>query len=137
MLRRWILVPAISIAVLVPTALAQVPRQASELRWHTFVAGQNRSSERVPVTDEPGRIDLGDSPWSCGYARTRYAGVGTSEWSVQRVLACRRGPATVSSTSWCRVAGGHLQDHAATLSLGTVGQTDHVTVTLSCDPQGR
>ena len=136
-MRRSLFVIAFSLTLLAPPALAQVPRAASEMTWHTFVAGQGRDSVRNTVTDEPGRIDLGNSPWSCGYARTRYAGVGTNEWSVQRVLACRRGEATVSSTAWCRVNGGRLEEHAATLSLGTLGSTQHITVTLSCDPPGR
>ena len=128
---------ALALSLLGGVALAQPPRAASDMRWHVFVAGPSRPSVRTPVSDEPGRIDLGASPWSCGYARVRTAGVGTSEWSVQRVLACRRGPATVSSTAWCRVTGGRFEEHAATLSLGTTGATDHVTVTLSCDPPSR
>ncbi|MEZ4340598.1 MAG: hypothetical protein R3B82_28590 [Sandaracinaceae bacterium] len=135
-MRRLSFVIPLVLAGAAATALAQVPRAAS-MQWHVFVAGANRDSVRTEVSDEPGRIDLGSSAWSCGYARTRTAGVGTNEWSVQRVLACRRGPATVSSTSWCRVVDGRFEEHAATLSLGTDGQTDHVTVTLSCDPPGR
>ncbi len=134
-MRRWIFVCLASFVALAPTALAQRrPPQASEMRWHTFVGGQGRNSVRTSMTDAPGRIDLGESPWSCGYARTRFAGVGTAEWSVQRVLACRRGRATVSSTAWCRVHRGRFEEHAATLSLGSTGQTEHITVTLSCDP---
>lgn len=137
-MRRWLSFSLVPLALaLSATALAQIPRAASEMRWHVFVAGQGRESTRVGVGDEPGRIDLGESPWRCGYARTRTAGVGTNEWSVQRVLACRRGPATVSSTSWCRVVDGRFEEHAATLSLGTEGRSDHVTVTLSCDPPER
>jgi len=122
---------------LAATAAAQVPRSAADIHWHVFVASENREPTRIEVSDEPGRIDLGRTDWSCGYARARTAGVGTNEWSVQRVLACRRGTATVSTTAWCRVEEGAFQEHAATLSLGTSGQTDHVTVTLSCDPPGR
>lgn len=133
-MRRWLLALGCSLAVLAPTATAQVPERARDLRWHTFVGGTTVDSQRTQVDDSPGRIDMGESPWSCGFARTRYAGVGQNDWSVQRVLACRRGDATVSSTAWCRREGTRLQEHAATLSLGTYGQSDHVTVTLSCDP---
>ena len=133
-MRRWILVSIVSLAVLVPTAFAQ-PRRARDMRWHTFVAGEGMQSVRAPVTDEPGRIDLGSSSWSCGYARTRFAGVGTAEWSLQRVLACRRGDATVSTTAWCRVHRGRFEEHAAVLSLGATGNSEHITVTLSCDPR--
>jgi len=133
-MRRWLLALAVTLAVLAPTAMAQVPEHARDLRWHTFVGGTDVSSSRTQVDDNPGRIDMGESPWRCGFARTRYAGVGRDDWSVQRVLACRRGEATVSSTAWCRREGARLHEHAATLSLGTVGSSDHVTVTLSCDP---
>jgi len=137
-MRRWILVSFASLVLLAPPALAQRrPPQAREMRWHTFVGGQSRDSIRTSMNDDPGRIDLGDASWSCGFARTRFAGVGTVEWSVQRVLACRRGDATVSSTAWCRVHRGRFEEHAATLSLGTTSDSEHITVTLSCDPPNR
>lgn len=137
MARRAASILIACMVLLVPTAWAQVPRSADEMRWHTFVGGPGRTPTRVTVGNEPGRIEMGPGTWSCGYARTRFAGVGSREWSVQRVLACRNGTATVSSTAWCRRENGQLHEHAATLSLGTVGQTEHITVTLSCDPPRR
>ncbi|HHH30771.1 MAG TPA: hypothetical protein ENK57_20845 [Polyangiaceae bacterium] len=135
---RLFLLSICALGLLASSALAQSSRvRAREIAWHTFVGGLATSSARSAIGDEPGRIDLGESAWSCGFARTRFAGVGTSEWSVQRVLACRRGEATVSSTAWCRLHRGHFEEHAATLSLGTTGDAEHVTVTLSCDPPRR
>lgn len=113
-------------------AVAQAPRGERDIVWSTFVGGPGRSPQRGDVTSEPGTIELGDSPWRCGYGRIREAAISDDDWSVQRTLACQRGDATVSSTASCRVRRGTVEEHAATLSLGSVSQTAHVTVTLSC-----
>ena len=117
------------------TALAQVPADRDDLEWTTFVGGPGRSPARAVVGAAPGTIDLGDGPWRCGYGRARHAEISPEDWSVQRVLACRRERATVSATASCRVHAGRIDEHAATLSLGTVGEDAHVTVTLSCRPR--
>ena len=122
---------ALSLSV-VPPALAQRLRGPEDVQWTTFVGGSGRSGDALPIDDSPGRIELPGSPWRCGYARSRDAQVGARDWSVQRVLACQRDGGTVSSTATCRVRNGVLDERAATLSLGTVGQTDYVTVTLGC-----
>ena len=129
---RWILGFSLTLAVLVPIAVAQGPRSPVAIQWTTFVGGGDRDPRTAVVGDEPGRIDMGDSPWRCGYARVREAQVSARDWSAQRVLACQRGEGTVSSTATCRVRGGVVEERAATLSLGTVGRPDYVTVTLGC-----
>jgi hypothetical protein len=113
-------------------AAAQLPSDADDIAWSSFVGGPGRRPQRVDLGAEPGTIDLGDSPWRCGYGRARHAAISASDWSVQRVLACQRDEATVSATASCRVHEGRLEEHAASLSLGTAGQSGHVTVTLSC-----
>lgn len=132
MMRRSILGFSLTLALLVPTASAQRPRGRVVIQWTTFVGGGDRDPHASPVGDEPGRIDLGSSPWRCGYARPRDAEVSAHDRSVQRVLACQRGEGTVSSTATCRVRGAVVEERAATLSLGTIGQPDYVTVTLGC-----
>ena len=117
------------------TALAQVPTSQDGLEWTTFVGGPGRSPSRAVLGDEPGTIELGDLPWRGGYGRARHAEISPDDWSIQRVLACRRERATVSATASCRVHAGRVDEHAATLSLGTVGEDTHVTVTLSCRPR--
>lgn len=117
---------------LTTTALAQAPRGQDDIVWGTFVGGPGRSPSRGDVGAEPGTIDLGESPWRCGYGRVRHAAISPEDWSVQRVLACQRDQATVSSTASCRVRNGSVEEHAATLSLGSTGDSAHVTVTLSC-----
>ena len=117
------------------TAVAQAPRTQDDLAWGTFVGGPGRSPSRGDIGAEPGTIDLGTSPWRCGYGRVRHAAISGDDWSVQRVLACQRDRATVSATASCRVREGRVEEHAATLSLGTVGDETHVTVTLSCRPR--
>ena len=121
----------LALAVSVP-GLAQVPSSPAQIEWTTFVGGPGRTPQRVVLGEEPGAIDLGDSPWRCGYARARHAAIGEGDWSVQRVLACRRAAATVTSTASCRVRPAGVEEHAATLSLGTAGESGHVTVTLGC-----
>jgi hypothetical protein len=133
--RRTISILAIlAILAIAIAAAAQVPQNPEQLVWGTFVAGPGRPQRRE-VSAEPGTIDLGTSPWRCGYGRIRSASINESDWSVQRVLACQRDQATVSSTASCRVHEGRVDEHAATLSLGTVGDEAHVTVTLSCRPR--
>ncbi|HJL16443.1 MAG TPA: hypothetical protein RMH99_12350 [Sandaracinaceae bacterium LLY-WYZ-13_1] len=115
------------------TAAAQLPSGPEEIAWTSFVGGPGRSSERQTLPGEPGTIDLGDdTAWRCGFGRARHAAISAEAWSVQRVLACRREGSTVSATASCRVHDGRLQEHAATLSLGSVADRRHVTVTLSC-----
>lgn len=115
-----------------PTADAEGERLRS-IAWSSFVAAPGQRPRRTELPGEPGQIDMMGSPWRCGFARPRYAQIAADDWSVQRVLACRRGEATVSSTASCRVqSGGQVDERAATLALGTVDQTAHVTVTLSC-----
>lgn len=115
------------------SAHAQTP---TAIEWTTFVAGEGISRRRL-ANDDPGRLDLGESPWQCGYGRPRRAAVTSTDWSVQRVLACRRGEASVSTTASCRVHGSEVEERAATLSLGTVGESTYMTVTLSCRRVGR
>ncbi|MGE0788470.1 MAG: hypothetical protein AB7S26_22535 [Sandaracinaceae bacterium] len=108
------------------------PRDASSVSWSVFVGGLGRPGRRTTIGTEPGSISLGDSPWRCGYASVRVAAIGSTDWSAQRVLACERGEASVSATASCRVHGGAVEEHAATLSLGTTGESEHLTVTLGC-----
>lgn len=129
---RLLLVGILSAAAVTPCAVAQVPATPDDVAWFSFVGGPGRRPSNVGLTLEPGTIDLGDSAWSCGYGRIRQAAISSADWSVQRVLACRRGEATVSATASCRLRQGRLEEHAATLSLGGVDETGHVTVTLSC-----
>ncbi len=117
------------------TAAAQAPRSQDDLVWGTFVGGPGRSPARGDIGADPGTIELGSSPWRCGYGRIRQAAISADDWSVQRVLACQRDRATVSATASCRVHAGRVEEHAATLSLGTAGDEAHVTVTLSCRPR--
>lgn len=130
---RYLLV--LSATLTAATALAQVPTGPQEVAWTTFVAGPGRRPARSTLEDVPGRIDLGESAWRCGFGRARHAAISDDDWSVQRVLACRRGEATVSATASCRVHDGRVDENAATLSLGTVDEDRHVTVTLSCQPR--
>ena len=131
--RRALLSTLVLSAALASVALAQGgPRGQDDLVWSTFVGGPGRAPARADVTAEPGTIDLGTGPWRCGYGRIRHAAISADDWSVQRVLACRRDQATVSATASCRVRQGTVEEHAATLSRGTVGSTEHVTVPLSC-----
>lgn len=122
----------LALAGLATIAIAQLPRGADDIVWSSFVAGPGRRPASVDRDGEPGTIELGDSPWRCGYGRPRHAAIRDTDWSVQRVLACQRDGATVSATASCRVHDGGLDEHAATLSLGSVGDDRHVTVTLSC-----
>lgn len=131
-MRRWILGIVIVLGLLAPAASAQRLRRPRDIQWTTFVGGRGQLGQTVAVDDSPGRIDLGDSPWQCGYARTRQAQVARDDWSVQRVLACRRDAGTVSATATCRVRRGVLDERAVTLSLGTVGESVYRTVTLGC-----
>lgn len=131
-MRRSAITLALSLLTLAGTALAQGPRAQEDIVWGTFVGGPGRSPSRGDAGAEPGTIELGDSPWRCGYGRVRHAAISEDDWSVQRVLACQRDQATVSSTASCRVRQGRVEEHAATLSLGSVGDARHVTVTLSC-----
>ncbi|MEC7522204.1 MAG: hypothetical protein VYE22_20120 [Myxococcota bacterium] len=133
---RRLLAPLLGLALAAP-AMAQTPSSPDAIEWTTFVGGPGRPSRREVVSAEPGAIELGDSPWRCGYARPRHAAIGEGDWSVQRVLACRRGEATVTSTASCRVRDGRVEEHAATLSLGTAGVDGHVTVTLGCQAATR
>jgi hypothetical protein len=104
------------------------------VRWTVFTSGiPDRRARREVVTRPAGEIDLGDQPWRCGYGRPRNALVSSSDWSVQRVLACQRGSATVSATASCTFNHGRFQEHAASLQLGTANEPGHVTVTLACE----
>jgi hypothetical protein len=133
---RPLIVAALATCFSLGTAAAQPPRGEADIAWTAFVGGDG-DPRRVAIGAEPGTLDLGDSPWSCGYARPRHATIGGDDWSVQRVLACRRGEATVTSTASCRVHAGRVEERAATLNLGTTGADGHVTVTLSCRARGR
>lgn len=135
MSRRLQAAIAVVFVLTAATALAQVPTGPEGIVWTTFVAGPGRSPARATLGDEPGRIDLGESAWRCGFGRARHAAISPDDWSVQRVLACRRDQATVSATASCRVHDGRVDENAATLSLGTVDEDTHVTVTLSCQPR--
>ncbi len=109
------------------------PRRSEDIAWTTFVGGPGRSPQRAEASHDPGTIDLGSSStWECGYGRIRHAAISDDDWSVQRVLACRRGDSTVSATASCRIRRGVVEESAASLSLGTTADTAHVTVTLSC-----
>lgn len=125
----------VAVAAITVTAAAQLPSTEDDIVWSTFVGGPGRQPSRVTVGTDPGTIDLGQTPWRCGYARARHAAISPDDWSVQRVLACQRGEATVSATASCRVHEGRVEEHAATLSLGSAGGGAHVTVTLSCRPR--
>lgn len=122
----------VAILALAATAAAQLPTSEDDMVWSSFVGGPGRRPRRVNLGAEPGTIDLGDSPWRCGYGRARHAAISENDWSVQRVLACQRDGGTVSATASCRIHEGRVEEHAATLSLGSVGGGAHVTVTLSC-----
>ena len=122
------------LGLIASAALAQdAPGGPDDIRWTTFVGGPGRAPVRATLSGEAGRMDLGESPWQCGYGRPRHAEISGQDWSVQRVLACRRGEASVTSTASCRIHDGRMFEHAATLSLGTVGEASHLTVTLSCE----
>lgn len=125
----------LAVVAVTATAAAQLPSSEDDIAWSTFVGGPGRVPSRVVVETDPGTIDLGESPWRCGYGRARHAAISGDDWSVQRVLACQRDEATVSATASCRVHDGRVEEHAATLSLGSVGGGAHVTVTLSCRPR--
>lgn len=131
-MRPQVVTVVVGTMLLAALAASAQPRRADDLVWSTFVAGPGRSPQRGDIGAEPGTIELGNSPWRCGYGRTRDAAISERDWSVQRVLACQRGEATVSSTASCRVRDGRVEEHAATLSLGSTGDDVHVTVTLSC-----
>ena len=135
MTRARALASLVLVLALAATAIAQVPAGRDDLEWTTFVAGPGRAPSRAVLGEPPGTIELGEGPWRCGYGRARHAEVSPDDWSVQRVLACRREQATVSATASCRVHDGRVDEHAATLSLGTVGEDVHITVTLSCRPR--
>lgn len=129
-MRRWPL-------LLIPFALLALPARAQpspsvELQWTVFVGGPGRRGQRTTIGDAAGQVQMDDTPWRCGYATPRVAALSSDDYSVQRVLACRRGEASVSSTASCRVHDGEVEEHAASLSLGTVGERGHVTVTLGC-----
>jgi len=120
----------------VPLPRAHAQRVAvTGIEWTTFVGGEGVESRTVVIDDAPGRIDLGPSAWTYGYARTRAARVRGDDRAAQRVLACRRGAGTVSSTATCRVHDGAVDERAVTLSLGTVGDPGYLTVTLGCRAQ--
>jgi hypothetical protein len=128
---------ALGTVVLSAIALAQAPRGEDDIVWSTFVGGPGRSPASGDLGADPGELALGTSPWRCGYGRVRHAAISGDDWSVQRVLACQRADATVSSTASCRVHDGRVEEHAATLSLGSVGESNHITVTLSCRARRR
>lgn len=130
-MRRFVFLTLISSGI-AAAALAQVPRGEEDIVWSTFVGGPGRSPARGDVGANPGELDLAGSPWRCGYGRVRHAVISPDDWSVQRVLACQRGDATVSSTASCRVHDRRVDEHAATLSLGSAGDSAHITVTLGC-----
>jgi hypothetical protein len=124
----------LAIIIAVSSLASGQPRRITEqdIVWSTFVSLPGHSGQRLMVGSEPGALDLGDSAWACGYGRARQAAISADDWSVQRVLGCTRGEATVSATASCRVRRDVLEQHDATLSLGTTGVDAHATVTLSC-----
>ncbi len=126
-----------SLAALVETAGAQPSAQPTPddvpLVWTTFVGGPGRAGTRSRIGDGAGPIAMDETPWRCGYATPRRAAISGDEWSVQRVLACRREQASVTAIASCHVHDGEVDERAATLSLGTVGEAGHVTVTLGCE----
>jgi hypothetical protein len=130
--KKRALLLCLPLALLAGVAGAQGARGQEDIVWTTFVAGPGRAPARGEAGNEPGVIELGSSAWQCGFGRIRHAAISNDDWSVQRVLACQRGEATVSATSSCRVRQGRVEERAATLSLGTTGESAHVTVTLSC-----
>lgn len=124
---------ALGLALPAALALAQPRRLApDDIAWSTFVSVPGQRPQRQSLAADPGAIDLGTSPWGCGFGRPAHAAISDEDWSVQRVLGCQRGEATVSATASCRVRGDRIEEHAATLNLGTTGEERHITVTLSC-----
>ena len=129
---RRLLWLALPLALALP-ASAQTPTPDSvPVQWTVFVGGPGRRGERTNVSNSAGNVRMADTAWRCGYAVPRVAAISATDYSVQRILACQRERATVSATASCRVQGGQIQEHAATLSLGTVDERDYVTVTLGC-----